>query len=341
LNPVRIVSAGLVTSVGLSAESACAAIRVGIANPTTTRFIAADGEWIKAHQVPLEEPVRGRPRLVKMLIRAIVDCLGEPPSDVDAVPLLLCLAERTRPGRLEGIDELLFEELERDLSVRFHPAFSGVIARGRVGVPLALARARELVNNHGCPRVIVAAADSLVVGPTLVAYHSKGRLLSKKNSNGFLPGEAAGALLVSADEAGTGLVCEGIGVAAEAATVEGDAPLRADGLTAAISLALQDASCDMSGVDYRITDNSGEHYYFKEAALAMTRTTRVRKEEFEVWHPADCIGEVGAAIGIAAVAVGLLSGRKGYSPGQRCLVHLAADGGARSALVLRYDGNMS
>ena len=54
--PLAIGRTGLVTSVGLSAPAACAAIRAKLTNPSETRFIDSHGEWIMAHQVPLDAP---------------------------------------------------------------------------------------------------------------------------------------------------------------------------------------------------------------------------------------------------------------------------------------------
>jgi 3-oxoacyl-[acyl-carrier-protein] synthase-1 len=122
----------------------------------------------------------------------------------------------------------------------------------------------------------------------------------------------------------------------EPATVHSEQPLRADGLTEAIRAALREAGCDMADVDFRICDISGEQYYFKEAALALSRTLRRRKEHFYIWHPADCIGEVGAAVGPALLAVILTANRKNYVYGRRTLAHMATDRGERSALVLQY-----
>ncbi len=61
----------------------------------------------------------------------------------------------------------------------------------------------------------------------------------------------------------------------------------------ALKAAFSEAGKTMADVDYRITDSNGEQYFFKEAALAVARTLRVTKEKFEIWHPADCVGEVG------------------------------------------------
>jgi 3-oxoacyl-[acyl-carrier-protein] synthase-1 len=87
-------------------------------------------------------------------------------------------------------------------------------------------------------------------------------------------------------------------------------------------------------VDYRITDSNGEQYLFKEAALAVTRTLRTRKELFEIWHPADCIGETGAAAAICALGVALAATRKHYAPGNGALCHFSGEDGERIAMIL-------
>ena len=113
--------------------------------------------------------------------------------------------------------------------------------------------------------------------------------------------------------------------------------MRADGLVQAINAALADAQSGYEAIDYRLTDANGEQYWFKEAALAMNRTLRVRKETFDLWHPADCIGETGAAVGPCAYAVALAAACKCYAPGPGVLCHFGDDGGQRTALVLHQD----
>ena len=65
---------------------------------------------------------------------------------------------------------------------------------GRPGALLALAQARKLIHNRGVPEVLIAATDSLLVWQTLMKYGDRSRLLAEHNSNGFMPGEAAGAV---------------------------------------------------------------------------------------------------------------------------------------------------
>jgi 3-oxoacyl-[acyl-carrier-protein] synthase-1 len=335
--PVAILSTGLVTSVGLSAPATCSAIRAKISNPTETRFIDSGGEWIMAHQVELEQPWRGLAKLCRMAMMAIEEALADMPGDEwERIPLLLCVAEKERPGRIEGLDDQLFQDMESRLGVRF-AVESAVIAQGRVSVALALRHARSLIYEHRLPCVLIAATDSLINWPALNYYEREDRLLTPHNSNGFMPGEGAGALLVGAPQGNQAhLLCTGLGFGFEDAHIQTEKPLRAEGLSLAIKAALAEAECEMHDMDYRITDLSGEQYYFKEAALALTRTLRKRKEEFDLWHPAECTGEVGALAGVSILALADAACRKRYTKGLAILAHMASDQGSRTALSLQF-----
>jgi 3-oxoacyl-[acyl-carrier-protein] synthase I len=338
-SPMAILKTGLVTSVGLSAPATCAALRAKLSNPSETRFIDSGGEWIMAHQVTLDQPWRGLSKLAKMAALAIEEALeGVAKSEWDRIPLLLCVAEADRPGRLGGLDDQLFENIRAELGVQFAPQ-SAIVAHGRVGVAVALAQARALLGKGPSERVLIAATDSFVSWPTLSHYEREGRLLTARNSNGFMPGEGAGALLVGkSDGSASELLCSGIGFAREAAPLDSGEPLRAEGLSQAIKAALADAGCEMHHMDFRITDLSGEQYYFKEAALALSRTLRQRKEEFDIWHPAESTGEQGAVAGAAVIALADAACRKAYSKGPNILAHMANDSGQRAALALRFRG---
>ena len=76
MKPVAILASGMVTGVGLNAASSCAAIRCAIDNFSETRFMDQGGEWIIGSQVPLEQPWRGLPKLVHMVVPAIKECLA-------------------------------------------------------------------------------------------------------------------------------------------------------------------------------------------------------------------------------------------------------------------------
>lgn len=334
--PLAIVGSGMVTAVGLTAASACAAIRCGINNFQETRFIDSAGEWIIGSEVPLEQPWRGPAKLARMLCAAVRESHEADASlEPGKTPVIVCVAERERPGRDRELKRRLMEEVSRELAL---PPDSITISQGKVAGVVALREARTMLYAKGHRAVIIAGVDSYLDGPTLAGYERKRRLLTADNSNGFIPGEGAAAIVVKRPVASDEpqLIVAGIGFGIEKATIDGEDPLRADGMVEAIRNALSDARTSMAALDYRITDVSGEQYSFKEAALAMTRLMRVRKEEFDIWHPADCIGEVGAAAGPAVFNVAWAASKKGYSKGRNILCHFGNDDGKRAAAVLTY-----
>ncbi|MBI2899866.1 MAG: hypothetical protein HYY17_06760 [Planctomycetes bacterium] len=331
MRPLAVLASGMVTSVGPTAPASCAAIRAAVRGIADTRFMDRGGEWIRGGAVPLDTPVRGREKLLELAVSAIGECL--PPGKV---PVLLCLPEAERPGRLDGLDESLLWELAKRLKADFHE-HSMVFADGRVAGAQALRRAEQLVHESKHPRVVVAGVDTFLVGPTLAAYEKRERLMTSRNSDGFLPGEAAAAVALGPAESGA-LLCVGIGFGTEKAFGGSGEPLRGDGLLEAARAALADAGTTFDAIDYRISDACGEQYGMKEAALVVGRGLRQRKTTFPIWQPAECLGEVGAATVPVALAVALAAARKDYAPGPGVLCHVSGDDGARAAIVLRKEG---
>ncbi|MEY4561752.1 MAG: hypothetical protein RLZZ618_1029 [Pseudomonadota bacterium] len=338
ITSLAVRQTGLVTSVGLDAPSSCAAIRAKLTNPVETRFVDGTGNWLMAHEIPLAEPWRGLDKLARIAAMAIEECLDSVPrAEWPRIPLLLCVAERERPGRLDGLDDRLFAAVEDLLKAHFSSS-SVIITHGRVSAAVALAAAHKLLDGPDCTQVVVAACDSLLHWPSLSVFESKDRLLTETNSNGFMAGEAAGAVLLGRPGTGPELRCTSVGFGVEPAPIDSGEPFRGEGLALAIRQALDDSGRKMHEMDLRIADLSGEQYYFKEAALSLSRTMTQTKEFFDLWHPAESIGETGAASGLAVLAALDAACRKGYAPGRRAVAHFANDGGQRAAAIFEYAG---
>ncbi|WP_220498213.1 hypothetical protein [Stieleria mannarensis] len=339
LKPTAVISTGMVTGVGLSTPASCAAIRCAIDNFQETRFIARGGDWIVASEVPLDPPVRGRAKLIRMAAMAIAECWAKlPVPATHPIALLLCLAEADRPGRLAGVDESLLSDLADDLGVHLSTN-SAVFQNGPIGGAQAVRTAMTLIDDQLEPFVIVAGVDTMLVAGTLTALDDAYRLLTPSNSNGLIPGEAGAAVALAAVQPQTDspqFTLHGCGFGTETATITSDLPLKADGMSAAIGDAFQSSGCTYHDVAYRITDISGEQYAFKEASLAAARTMKQVKEEFDLWHTADCIGDIGAAIVPCMIAVAKTAAEKKYAPGDGVIFQCANDDGARSAIVGRY-----
>ena len=326
--PIAIVASGLVTGVGLDAPSSCAAIRAAIDNFEETRFMDAGGEWIQGCEVLLEQPWRGTRKLAKMLSMALRECAEDGAVELANTPIILCLAEMERPGRLDELSKRVFVETREELGIQKFRAFN-FVEHGRVGGLVALRQARAMLYQGLAEQVIVAGVDSLLSAPALRVYEEQDRLLTSVNSNGFIPGEGAAAVLVEKPKVNGDkqLLCTGLGFGVEVATIGSELPLRADGLVSAITESLGEAGAKMEDLDFRMVDVSGEHYWFKESSLALLRTLHVPQEEFDIWHPADCIGEVGAAIGTAMLIVAKFACKKEYSKGQNILLHFSNSNG--------------
>lgn len=335
---LAILASGMTTAVGLTAEASCAAIRARLDGFHETRFIARGGEWIIGAEVPLEEPWRGAQRLARLVAGPLRECLDAGACrDPRSVPLLLALAEPDRPGRLPGLEEELFPALGELIGSSFHEA-SRLIPHGRIGAALALREASRLIHEQGHERVLVAGVDSYLVAESLSALDGQYRLLTPAGSNGFIPGEAGAALLVGPGAEASGLGLLSLGLAREAATVMSEEPLRGDGLCQAFRQALAAAGLEMAQIGYRIGTMSGEQYWFKEFELATARLLRGRHEFMDLWHPADCIGEVGAASLPCCLAVAAMAAGKNYAAGDPVLVTASNDDSRRAAMVLGLGG---
>jgi 3-oxoacyl-[acyl-carrier-protein] synthase-1 len=169
------------------------------------------------------------------------------------------------------------------------------------------------------------------------------RIMTKTNSNGFYPGEAGAAVLVG--PAGSSRDGElrvlGMGFGNEPATIASDSPMRGVGMTKACRSALDEAGVAMHDISCRNTDLNGEHYKFKEAMFAHSRLLKKRAARREVWHAAECIGDVGAAHVSSAFGVSLGSGRKDFAAGLWTLCHFSGDGPDRAACVVEYNSMRS
>jgi 3-oxoacyl-[acyl-carrier-protein] synthase-1 len=336
--PLAVLSTGLITSVGSTALTSCAAFRAKISNPSETRFIDSTGRWIMAHQVELGAPWRGLTKLARMAAIAIEEALRDVPRrQWREVPLVLCLAEKDRPGRMDGLDEKLVPMIESELGAHFSE-HSAIVTQGRVSTAVATLGARRLIAEDKTQRVLIAATDSLLSWPTLNSYEREDRLLTARNSNGFMPGEAAGALLLGHPDAGEAhLRILGLGFGRERATASSEEPLRADGLAEAIKTSVREAALPLQAFDCRVSDAAGELYYFKEASLGLARVLRTLKPDFPLIHPAECTGQTGAAAGPIVIASTWHAALKGYGAGPGSLLVFSDDDGQRAAITTMAD----
>lgn len=336
---LHLQAAGMVTCVGLDAASSCAAMRGRLDGFAETRFLGPDGEWLIGGAVPLPRNWIGVKRMAHLAAGALADLrrqtLAGSRDVLSNVPILLCLAEEDRPGRPVPDPAVLTGLLSEILQI-FLPRLQ-IIAHGRPSGFVALDRARRLVA-AGEDRVIILGLDSYLTAQSVAHYLGQNRLLVPGNANGFIPGEAAAAVLCTASPGPLRLT--GLGLAREVAHIYNaadkdglDLPLRGDGMTRAYQIAMTEAQVDLAHVEYRISDLIGEQYFFKQATLASLRLERGRTPFQDLWSPAENLGNIGAAVVPVMLAQLMTAETRGYAPGSPALMEGSGDDGACGAAV--------
>lgn len=338
MSGVFIRAVGMVTAVGLDAPASCAALRARLDGFGETLLGGLNGGWLVGAPVPLPRPWVGQKRLAHLAAGAIVEVLRQVPEAETDAALILCLAEESRIGRpaadADGFARLLAAVLDLPARIRTH-----VIQHGRPSGFVALARARRILAAGEARHVLILGADSYLTRRAVAEYLGDGRLLTPQNANGFIPGEAAAAVLCTADTGG--LCLTGLGLSREDAFIYNgmgeagrDLPLRGDGMVRAYKAALAEAAMDYEQISYRISDLIGEQYFFKQTALAGIRTDSGHRPMREIWSPAESLGNVGAAVVPLMLGMALTAAQKGYDAGENVLVEASGDDGACGAAVL-------
>ncbi|HRH76449.1 MAG TPA: hypothetical protein PK129_03795 [Cellvibrionaceae bacterium] len=201
---------------------------------------------------------------------------------------------------------------------------------GRTSGCYALSYAQKLLSETPIHAVILGAIDSYL-DPLLLALMEKdGRVLRERNSVGFIPGEAACFMVIAkkgwAEQHHIpmlGLVGSA-GVAEEPGHLYSQTPNLGNGLSGAIRHAL-------TGVEqfkFLYSSCNGEPMLAKELGIALMRN-HTNAASFKHIHPADCMGDVGAA------TVPLLMGIAALKQKEISLIASSSDGPFRGAVCVR------
>ncbi len=293
----------------------------------------------------IDSALTGLPRLSHMLEEAIKEAITPLPTDLDNIPVLLCLPEKALPNFFNNdstIQELVNEVCSKLNLDALHPRLLA-FWRHRCGFISALMQAQDLIHRQRLEFVLVVGLDSLLY-QTLLAYYGGDldgdgcRLLCDSNTNGFIPGEAATAvLLCNPGKKESEVLILGVGEGEEIAVInDEDHVLKGDGLAHAINNASEDSGIAIHKTAFRVASVSGEDYFFNEATLAQKKTLKQKVSEHRLWHPADSIGEVGAAVGGAMVVMVYYAFVNGYAPGNTALCHISNDNQQRGAFIMQY-----
>jgi 3-oxoacyl-[acyl-carrier-protein] synthase-1 len=159
-----------------------------------------------------------------------------------------------------------------------------------------------------------------------------------------MPGEAAAFFVVetlaSAEARGAAIpaTIEAAATAIEPVTVDADdvgGVCDASGLTSAARRVLAALPDGGERIGLVAGDLNGEPYRSEEYAYLVARALAGVKTPFRLWHPADAIGDTGAASAALSIAVAARALHRGYARTDDALVFASSDGGLRGTVVLR------
>lgn len=334
-----ITGVGAITSIGHTAWTSAAAARAGLCGFREHPFmIDTAGEPMRVASVPvLAADLSVAERSARMLLPALDEALADAPSDLGRIGLALGLPP-PRPGRGEDLAHRLRRAVGEHFGGRIAPVVTFEV--GHAAGLLALDAALKGLNGGSIDACLVAGVDSYLAPETLEwveacdQLHGGGPL---NNAWGFIPGEAAGALLLQpvydATECSLADVV-GFGIGRETKLIKTDTVCLGEGLTQAFRAALAELP-NGSRIDNVFCDMNGEAYRADEYGFTCLRTKERFRAATDFVAPADCWGDVGAAGAPLHVLLAIAACRKGYAKGALSMVWSSSEGGERAVAVVQ------
>jgi 3-oxoacyl-[acyl-carrier-protein] synthase-1 len=345
--PAAITGIGAVSPVGCTAAETAASLRAGICRfceqERLYRPLTADPQWdrpepLVASVVPgVPLPVAGAARLVELGARALRDLFRTAAlrrGDVDRTGLFLALPEQDAVTAGWALDASVGAALWARLEL---PPLSvaSVRAEGSAGSLAILADAAAALHAGRYDLAIVVGVDTFIDRDRLRHLDDDFRVKSARATAAMVPGEAAVALLLERPDAAARRGALALASIASVATANepqiraGDRESSGRGLTEALRRALRGNPA--GAPRWVLCDLNGEAYRAIEWGVVRTRVARELGAIARLTHPADCLGDVGAATGGVLVGQALAGFARGYAPAREALLWAGAAGELRAA----------
>jgi len=315
------------TSLGLSAPSSIVAIRSIIANFTEHETVlvnedAYGTELSGARIARLSEHivsrhVCGAERAAALLAPAIRECIRRLPEDM-RTGVDWKIRNWIEPWDIGFETNLKGKLPDLPFPVAHHNDASALALERCLFFDDIIQAVSELLN--GARRMaIVACVDSLCETLVLDRLCEMGRLKSGTHPAGIVAGEAAGVVLLELESharrrgAPIHAYISAWGGGFEPNPWRGSMPSSARGMSSAFREAFAQLLCKGEEIEMLVVDLNGERERACEWGIVAGRIFPKDDKERELRHPADCVGDCGAAMGpvLIATAVGLMSGGAG------------------------------
>jgi 3-oxoacyl-[acyl-carrier-protein] synthase-1 len=350
LHNIVITATSGVTAVGANIQQTCAAINAGITPFVEHAYITctpSDPEWDEdlptyVATAPFINPfLNTSERLTLLAIPAITDIFTQSKLKRTALAstgLFLALPLADNGTKDLVLDERWLNDVKRQTGLGGLACFK-LSNTGNIGVFSLINTAIGLLNSGELEQCIIGGVDSYLIAERMAYFDQQYRVNSVRNVDGFIPGEAAGMLLLetkaNANKRGVKALAQisGVGEGSEEKHFNSQLSSNGEGLTTAITNAVLSNGV-MQTVTSIYCDFNGESYYAQEWGLMHVRLASLFNSVRAFNHPADCYGNVGAASGGLLLANAVEHIQQSGAVSQNILVATANDNNQRSTILL-------
>lgn len=321
---VEVVGMEMLTAVGADAAQTATSVRAGISayqasstmnkqfNPMTMALVPDEALPPLNPKLANQGGLTGRQQRMLRLATPPLQQLMELSDLPKPVPLMLAGPEKL-PGRRSVISDKFLQQLQLQADIKFDLDNSYAFPHGRAAGFHALEAAMLMIEQGVAEQVIVGAVDSYLDLHLLGSLDSEARVLAEGVMDGFAPAEGAAFMLIQAATDGSKIRLYPPGIAKEEGHRYSSEPYKGDGLAQAVTEALS----HLSGQTIKtvMAGFNGEHFSTKEWGVSAIRNSQKIDSEFNMVHPADCLGDTGASLGLILIQLGIIGLSKGYYPG--------------------------
>ena len=346
------MSLGMMSAVGIGAQQTASSVRAGISRFCETSIYDRRFQPFTMALVPddclpplersLEETIgltARQARMLRLAAPALSEALRGVPN-VGEIPILVGTPDAL-PGRADPAGDKFLEQLIVQSGLKFDLKRSKMFPNGRAAGLLALQEALARLQSGEESSVIVGGVDTYLDLYLLGTLDMEGRILAKGVMDGFVPGEGAAFLLLTAPNKSTSDQGQISRIAGAATGVEkghrySEEPYRGDGLASTIQDLFAAIPSMKDNVQTVLVGFNGENFWAKEWGVAYLRSKERFHENVRIEHPADCFGDAGAAMGPLLLGLGAVGMQKGYVEGP-CLVWCSSDREERGAALIHMN----
>jgi len=350
----EVLAVGMVTPLGLDGPSSAAAVRGGLSRRQASPVFDRSFEPMTMSLLPedalppLAEALAGRAgttaahcRMLRLAAPALAQAAAPAAAAAPPPALFLALPE-VRPGAPDPVGATFLADLA--VQAELPAPLPGTLFRqGGAGALFALSGALQALSAGRAELALVGGVDSFLDLRRLAELDAEQRILGEQVMDGFVPGEAAAVLLLGRPGAGRRLGLPalarvaGVGLGAEKGHRYSSEPYRGDGLDGAFQALFGALPQGLPRVETVYAGFNGEGLPAKEWGVAFLRSSARFAPELQIEHPADCLGDVGAASGAVMLGLAALGLRQGKLRGP-CLLWCTSDREPRAAALLGAAG---